>query len=150
MHQLVEYVLGLALATAGLQSPTPAVPAVVASVIIVNAAITKAPLAAFRIVGRRLHRVIDLAVIAFELLAAVQPVFSVESSTRLIIASIALVHAFVWWQSSYVEKLKKAAAAVDPSTLDGDRSHQIGRTAGRLVGSGMRVARNAKDRRTRR
>lgn len=150
MHQVVEYVLGLALATAGLQSPTPAVPAVVASVIIINAAITKAPLAAFRIVGRRLHRVVDIGVIGFEFLAAVQPAFSVESSTRMIIGAIAFVHAFVWWQSSYMEKLKKTAAAVDPATLKGDRSHQIGRTAGRLVGSGMKVARNVKDRRARR
>lgn len=150
MHQVVEYVLGLALAAAGLQSPTPIVPAVVASAIIINAAITKAPLAAFRLIGRRLHRVVDVGVIAFEFLAAVQPVFSVESSTRLIIIAIALVHAFVWWQSSFMEKIKKSTPIADPATLEGDRSHQIGRTAGRLVGTGMRAARNAKDRRSHR
>src|SRR6478752_7020545 len=84
LHQLAEYILGLALVVVGVQSPTPAVPCVVAAVIIINAAITKAPFAAFHLIGRRTHRVADVAVIGFEVVAAVQPVFSVEATTRMI------------------------------------------------------------------
>ncbi len=102
LHQLAEYILGLALVAVGVQSPTPAVPAVVAAVIIIHAAITKAPLAAFRLIDRRTHRVIDVGVIAFEVVAAIQPWFSIEGSTRLIMLAIDAAHAFIWFQSSYI------------------------------------------------
>ncbi len=160
LHQLAEYILGLALVAVGVQSPTPAVPAVVAAVIIIHAAITKAPLAAFRLIDRRLHRVIDVGVIAFEVVAAVQPVFAVDPSTRVIMLAIAAAHAFIWWQSSYIEKVKRKAMA--PTAAAGTsaagatptaepaaagRSADFGRTAGRLVGNGVRVVRQAKAKR---
>ena len=44
-------------------------------------------------IDRRLHRVIDVGVIAFEVLVAVQPRFSIEGSTRMIMLAIAAVHA---------------------------------------------------------
>ncbi len=154
LHQLAEYILGLALVAVGVQSPTPAVPAVGAAVIIIHAAITKAPLAAFRLIDRRTHRVIDIGVIAFEVVAAVQPWFSVDIATRMIMLAIAAAHAFIWWQSSFIEKVKRKALAPDPATATTDasgaqvstpvgRSADFGRTAGRVVGSGMRIARNA-------
>jgi hypothetical protein len=136
MHQLVEYVLGAVLVASGLQSPTPAVPAVVGGVVMLHAALTSGPLAAFRVVGRQVHRVVDVGVIALELVAAVQPWIAVEGGTRVIVGGIAAVHAFVWWQSSYATKPPRSAAraAVDP---DADRSTEIGRTAGRAVGQGV-------------
>jgi uncharacterized membrane protein YhaH (DUF805 family) len=149
LHQLAEYILGIALVAVGIQSPTPAVPAVVAAVIIVHAAITKAPLAAFRVIDRRLHRVIDVGVLAFEVLAAIQPIFSIEGTTRLIMLMIAGVHAFIWWQSSYTERVRrpKVAAAAPTTETTAGRSGDIGRSAGRLVGNGVRVVREAKAKR---
>ena len=81
MHQVVEYILGGAMIAAGLQSPTPLVPSVVGGVIMLNAAITSGPLSAFRVLDRRVHRVIDIVVIAFEMIAAVP-----ASSTSVAIA----------------------------------------------------------------
>jgi hypothetical protein len=147
MHQLVEYILGAALVASGLQSLTPAAPAVVGGVIILHAAMTKGPLCAFRVIGRRLHRVIDIGVIAFELLVALQPWVSVDSSARTIIGAIAMVHAFVWWQSSFLERVKRQARAAAANPVEGDRSHEIGRTAGRLVGGGVKMAKRAKAKR---
>src|SRR4051794_11759208 len=166
LHQMAEYILGLALVTVGVQSPTPLMPCIVAMVIILHAAITKAPLAAFRVIDRRLHRVIDVGVIAFEVLAAIQPFVSVEGTTRMMMLAIALVHAFIWWQSSYIEKVKRKALAPDPvaassagpsgtpaspsaapAPAPAGRSADIGRSAGRLVGHGVRAVRDAKAKR---
>ena len=161
LHQLAEYLLGLALVTVGVQSPTPLMPCLVAAVIIIHAAITKAPLAAFRLIGRRLHRTIDVGVLIFEVVAAVQPWVSIEGTTRMIMLAIAFVHAFIWWQSSYLEKVKRKALAPDPAAATSSastgtpttaaaptgRSADIGRTAGRIVGSGVNAVRQAKAKR---
>ncbi|MCU1501647.1 MAG: hypothetical protein JWM12_1001 [Ilumatobacteraceae bacterium] len=146
MHQIVEYILGAALAAVGLQSPTPLMPALAGIAVIMHAAITKAPFSAFRVIGRKLHRVVDIGVIAFEVLAAVQPFVDVESATRGIMIAIAIVHLFVWWQTSYKERVKQPKA--ERVTLDATgRSGDIGRTAGRLVGSGVNIARKARAKR---
>jgi hypothetical protein len=132
MHQLVEYVLGGVLVASGLQSPTPLVPSVMGGVVMLHAAVTRGSLSAFRLIGRRTHRVGDMVVIGLQLVAAGQPWISVEASTRLIMATIALVHAFVWWQTSYVERVRLPKS--------GDRSTELGRSAGRLVGRGVNTA----------
>ena len=94
-------------------------PCVSAAVIIIHAAITKAPLAAFRVSNRTVHRVVDVGVIAFEVVAAVQPFVSVEATTRMIMLAIAFVHAFIWWQTSFATKPpkqpKQAAAPAAPA-----------------------------------
>ena len=160
LHQLAEYILGLALVAVGVQSPTPMVPCLVAVVIIVNAAVTKAPFAAFHLIGRRLHRTIDLGVIALQIVAAVQPWLSIEGSTRMIMLALALVHGFIWWQSSYVEKVRRRKVASDPAATPAGatapaapaptgRSADFGRTAGRIVGSGVNTVRQMKARRER-
>ncbi|MFT3851465.1 MAG: hypothetical protein QM733_01780 [Ilumatobacteraceae bacterium] len=166
LHQFAEYLLGLALVAVGVQSPTPLVPCVVAGVIIVHAAVTKAPLAAFQVIDRRLHRVIDVGIIAFEVVAALQPWVSIEGSTRMIMLAIAFVHTFIWWQSSFIEKVKRKALAPDPAAVTSEttapatpgatprpaaaptgRSADIGRTAGRIVGSGVNTVRQMKAKR---
>ncbi|MDO8363328.1 MAG: hypothetical protein Q7V88_10570, partial [Actinomycetota bacterium] len=111
MHQLVEYILGGALVASGLQSPTPLVPAVLGGIVLLHSAITRGALAAFRLIDRRLHRVLDPVVIALEVAGAVQPWVSVNNGTRFVIGAIALVHAVVWWGSSFTEKTKAPKGA---------------------------------------
>ena len=96
-----------------------------------------------------------------------QPWFSVEATTRLIMLAIAVVHAFIWWQTSYADRSVKppkpprrrrppatAPAArrrrartgrAEPAATG--RGADIGRTAGRFVGNGVRVARKVKAKR---
>lgn len=136
MHQLVEYILGGALVAVGLQSPTPVVPSVLGGIVMLNAAITVGPVGAFRLIRRRLHRLIDVVVIAAELTAGVQPWINLESGTRVIVVGIALVHVFVWWQTNYAERAK--LLSVSP---EGGRSTEVGRIAGRLVGNGVNAVR---------
>jgi hypothetical protein len=136
MHQVVEYILGGAMIAAGLQSPTPLVPSVVGAVIMLNSAITAGPLSAFRVLDRRVHRVIDVVVIAFELFAAVQPWIDLDTGTRGIVLIIAFVHFFVWWNTNYATRARRAAVSTE-----GGRSSEIGRIAGRVVGNGVNAVR---------
>ena len=54
LHQLAEYILGLALRRpSACRARRRPMPCLVAAVIIIHAAITKAPLAAFRVIDRR-------------------------------------------------------------------------------------------------
>jgi len=152
MHQLVEYILGGALVASGLQSPTPLVPAVLGGVIMMHAAITKGALAAFRVIDRRVHRVLDPFVIGLCVVGALQPWLSVESSTRAIVLGIAVVHLVVFFGSSFTEKTKSPKSAAKPAGGSGaagasapppgaDRSTDMGRTAGRVVGAGVNAVR---------
>jgi hypothetical protein len=136
MHQLVEYILGGALVASGLQSPTPLVPSVLGGIVMVHAAITIGPAGAFRVLRRRSHRVIDVLIIATELLAGVQPWIDLASATRIIVLGIAVVHLFVWWQTSYAERTKSLSVSTE-----GGRSTEVGRIAGRLVGNGVNAVR---------
>ncbi len=161
MHQLVEYILGVALLASGMQSPQPIVPSLLGGIIIMHAAVTRGSLAAFRVIDRRLHRVLDPFIIGLQFFAAVQPWVSVDNGTRAIIAAIAVVHAVVWVGSSYTEKQKvpkvaaegatpstpKSAAAPTTPAAPADRATSLGQSAGRFVGSGVRVVRNAKAKR---
>jgi hypothetical protein len=150
MHQAVEYIMGGGLIASGMQTPTPLVPAVVGSVIVLNTTIVKASaLSAFRVISRRTHRLLDPVVIAFTIAAAVQPWVRVDAATRLMVVAVAVVHAFVFWQSNFEERRSRstavseatpssAAAASDGPTAAEGRSAELGRTAGRLVGTGIR------------
>jgi hypothetical protein len=135
MHQLVEYVLGGALAYSGLMSPTPLVPAICGALIIVNAALTKSALGAFRAYGRNVHRILDIGIICICLVAVGQPWLELDSGTRVVILAITTVHIVVFFGSSFAERKKAPKQPVVAPT--GDRSTDLGRSAGRVVGSGV-------------
>ncbi len=136
MHQVVEYILGGAMIATGLQSPTPLLPSLVGALIMLHSAITIGPVGAFRVITRGVHRVVDVAVIATEVVAGLQPWIHLESGTRIIMVGIALVHLFVWWNSSFATRVKAPAVSAE-----GGRSTEIGRIAGRLVGNGVNAVR---------
>jgi hypothetical protein len=137
MHQLVEYILGIALVASGAQSPTPAVPAVLGGLILLNAALTKGAIGAFRAYSRKVHRLLDPVVILVCLGGAAQPWFTVEATSRAVIAAISVVHLVVFLGSSFHERPPRGARA----KASGDRSTELGKSAGRMVGSGVKTAR---------
>ncbi len=160
MHQLVEYILGGAMAYSGLMSPTPIVPAVCGGLIILNAALTKGAIGAFRAYGRNLHRIFDIVIIMICLASVGQPWFEMDSGTRVVMLSITTVHIVVFFGSSFAERAPKTRKRASPSatqattqattesatqgpivTPSGDRSTDFGRTAGRVVGSGVNALR---------
>lgn len=149
MHQLAEYIIGGALVASGLQSPTPAVPAVVGGLIMFNAAITRGGLAAFQWIHRRVHRYTDLVIMAVIVLAAVQPWISVDTGSRSLLIVFGVMFVVVWLGSSFTEKVKQPKPSAEPAAPKGvDRSTDFGRSAGRMVGAGVKAARAAKAKRS--
>ncbi len=136
-HQLVEYILGGALVASGLQSPTPVVPSVLGGLIVLHAAVTVGPIGAFRVISRSVHRVVDLVLIALQVVGGVQPWIAVEAGARIVVLGIAAAHLFVWWQSNFAERAKRGVAV----SAEGGRSTEVGRIAGRLVGNGVNAVR---------
>ena len=136
LHQLVEYLIGIVLVSASFQTPDPGLPAVLGVLILVNAAIVIGPVGAFRLVTRRLHRQLDLVVIALLVVGAVQPWLTVEGTTRLLLGVIAVVMFSVWFHTDFAERSerKQRRAAAAPAS-----SEELGRRAGRLAGQGVRA-----------
>ena len=154
MHQLVEYLLGGGLVAAGIQSTEPLVPVTVGGLLLLYASCTKSPVAAFRVLSRRVHRVIDPVVVLVEVVAAAQPWLAVDVAGRASIGAVAFVHLVVWWQSTYTERVPRAqrrsalrsgsaprSAGAGGSPAASDRSTDVGRSVGRAVGRGIVAAR---------
>ena len=144
MHQVVEYVLGGVLVAQGLQSPTPAFPAIAGGLIMANAAIARGPLAAFRVVTRTQHRFLDVVVMAAIIVGAAQPWVSIENTSRVVMFVIVGVMAFVWWQSSFAEKVDRHPGR-QKITAEGGRGVEIGRLAGRALGDGVNAAKRLRE-----
>jgi len=127
VHQVAEYVIGIMLVTAGLQTPEPAAPSLLGALIVANAATVKGPLSAFDVIPRRIHRLIDPVIFGLVLLTAALPVFDIDGGTRFVIGAVGVVLAFVWWYSSYDPPVRSSA---------GERLG-AGQIAGRLAGRGV-------------
>ena len=73
LHQAAEYLIGIAVVATAIQDPKPVVPSIVGVLVILNAAIVRGPLGAFKWFGRRVHRWIDLFLMIVILLVVFQP-----------------------------------------------------------------------------
>ena len=129
MHQLAEYVVGFALVATGLQSPEPLVPTLLGALIVLNTACVDAPFGAFRKVGRRMHRVLDIVVLVVVVAGCFVP--SLDSATRLVMVFIAVVFAVVILRTDYTPPVLRSQRH-QPG--DG-RADEIGRQAGRTAGT---------------
>ena len=144
VHQAAEYLIGLALVAQGLQDTEPVVPAVAGVIVFLNAAVARGPLSAFRGIGRRWHRWLDLAVMVAILAAAVQPWIDVTSAGRVVLLVILAPLGFLWFYTDWAERParrdRRAAQA-------GPTSASVGRAAGRAAGTAYSAGRAALRRR---
>ncbi len=138
LHQAAEYLVGVALIAQGLQAGEPWVPGAAGAVIVVNAAIAKGPLAAFALVGRRVHRVLDLVIIVGLAAAALAP--GVEVSMRFVLGAFAVVLGFVARYTRYDSRPSVRTRFTDGAkTAPGDRAEALGRRWGRVAGQGAKA-----------
>ena len=93
ISQTLEYIIGFVLASAAAQSPTPAIPAVFAGLVILNAASVKAPLSAFRLTNGRVHQLLGIGLSIAAMIAAV--VIDLDVSTRAMLVGLAGAEGFV-------------------------------------------------------
>ncbi|MGD9702728.1 MAG: hypothetical protein AB7Q42_04880 [Acidimicrobiia bacterium] len=138
MHQLVEYLLGVALLSQGLQTREPLVPTVLGALVLLNAATVDGPLSAGKAVSRALHRVVDALLVA-AMVAAVVLVDSLTSSVQAMLVGCAVIIAFLIWRSDYRERVQRVPVAAPRG-----RSEEVGRMAGRAVGQGVQAWRRSR------
>ena len=145
IHQVIEYLVGIGLISASIQLPEPTVPSLLGLLIILNAAVAKGAAGAFRLVGRRLHRTLDLVVIGSMVFVAVQPWLSVDATGRLLIGAVAFILCFVWFYTDYAERLTRAERRAEKAARGPRDSTEIGRQAGRYVGGTVNSVKRWKD-----
>lgn len=141
MHQFVEYIIGAVFVSVGFGSSTPAVPAFLGAIVMVNAAIASGPAAAFQLLHRRVHRILDLVVIGLVAVAVVQPWLDVDANARLIIALLGVVLAFVWWNTDFASKGQRRERRRRTPTPDAEA---VGRSAGRSAAETYLAAKRLK------
>lgn len=145
IHQIVEYLVGIGLISASVQLPDPAVPALLGLLIILNASVAKGSAGAFRLVGRRLHRTLDLVVIAVLVFFAVQPWLSIDGTGRLLIGAIAFILCFVWFYTDFAEQRTRAERRAERAARGPRDSHEMGRQAGRVAANAVNTVKRWKD-----
>ncbi|MEJ7800352.1 MAG: hypothetical protein WKF60_07530 [Ilumatobacter sp.] len=136
IHQLSEYLIGMALVAQGLQERDPLVPAIAGMAVIFNVAIVRGPLGAFKWVGRTLHRWLDLLVMVGILVAALQPWFTVPSGGRLIMLVMLVPLGFLWFYTDWAERVSRRERRAERAGVQGDA---VGRSAGRLAGNAFKA-----------
>ncbi|WP_420451225.1 hypothetical protein [Ilumatobacter sp.] len=141
MHQIVEYIIGAVFISTGFGSATPAIPAALGAIVMVNAAIAIGPGGAFRLVHRKVHRVLDVVVIALIAIATFQPVVSIDGNTRILMGLLGFVLCFVWWNTDFATKPERTARRRGRARPD---SEEVGRSAGRTAADGYLAAKRLK------
>ena len=133
LHQLVEYIVGLALIAQGMQEPEPLIPAGAGVLILVNAAAVRGPMGAFKFIGRKMHRWLDLLVAAALVVAALQPWLAIEFTGRAVLLAVLLPLGFLWFYTDWEERAGRRQRRGQRSTAS--RGDDLGRTPGRLAGN---------------
>jgi len=137
LHQAAEYLVGVSLIAQGLQAAEPWVPGLAGGLIVVNTAVVRGPLSAFSLVGRRVHRVLDVVLIAGLVVGAFLP--GVDTSMRFVLAAFAVVLGFVARYTRYETRQERRGRASNLADTPGDRAEEVGRRAGRLAGEGVKA-----------
>ena len=141
MHQIVEYIIGAVFLSVGFGSGEPLVPLILGSLVIANSAIAIGPGGAFRLVHRRVHRLLDLVVIATIAVATFQPVISIDLNTRILVGMLGFVLLFVWWNTDFATKDERKARRGSRARPD---SEQVGKVVGRSAGESYKAAKRLK------
>ena len=136
IHQLSEYLIGVALIAQGLQEKDPLVPAIAGVAVMLNVAIVRGPLGAFKWIGRRVHRWLDLVVMIAILVAAVQPWVEVPPGGRLIMIVMLVPLGFLWFYTDWAERRSRKERRVERASI---KSEDVGRSAGRMAGNAFKA-----------
>lgn len=91
--QLIEYILGLGTGAATVNAIRPLGLALVAIMIVANAAIMKAPLAAFRVTNARAHQLLGIVIALLSIVIAVT--IPMDVSSQLIVIAVAVAQGFL-------------------------------------------------------
>lgn len=97
----MEYLLGITAIATGAQTPKPVFPCIAGALMMLNAGSTHGPLGAFRLVPRKIHRIVDWVLVVAMLVGAAAGGSAIDSTGRSVLIGFAIVLAFVSWRTSY-------------------------------------------------
>jgi hypothetical protein len=140
LHQVCEYVVAGFLASAATQSSQPVPLALLALLVLVNAATVQGPISAFQFVSRSIHRVFDIAIIATMLATAV--LTDLNASARITVIGLTALLAMIVIGTNYAKSEPRVRTRSRTATSP-DRSEEFAKNAGRAAG---RIGRAIKDR----
>lgn len=131
LHQVAEYIIGLAAIATGFQSARPLMPTLMGGLILLNAAVADGPLSAFQWVKRRWHRIADWVVLLMMIVMTVLP--GADLSARVVQVALVVVFAVVILGTNYTEVVKKREQRASEAGLAVDMGRQAGRLTGTLA-----------------
>jgi len=153
IHQALEYLCGLLIVSQAIHASSVTLPVIAGAVLILLGATADGPLAAFRLVARGLHRVLDI--VAIVLLAGALALFGRDgdgAEVGLVAGAIVVLVALLF-RTNYAPKpvkVKTRKPAPGASADDGGLSEEVGRKAGRAVAAGVKYVKAAKAKRDQR
>jgi hypothetical protein len=102
LHQIVEYVIGIGMLFLAGQSSDPMWPAVLGAAILVNAAMSDGAMSAYRVIPRRVHKVVDWVVIVLAIAASIFA--DHDAQARVSLLGVGLILAVIALGTNYVGK----------------------------------------------
>jgi hypothetical protein len=101
LHQLGEYMIAAVLIASSWYSPEPIVQAVLGSLIMINAAVADGAAGAFHLIGRTVHKWIDVAIMVLLLVAALQGWFDVNTTGRIALPLMSASLFMLWLHTDF-------------------------------------------------
>ena len=138
IHQVAEYLIGLGLIAQAVQGSKSLLPIVFGAAVLLSAALTDGPLAGWKTVSRPAHKVVDIVLAIVALLLAVLPWSGADASGRAVLLIAAALLGMLILRTSYAPKPVRA-----PRNR-GDLAEDVGRSAGRMVGKGLKAYRDGR------
>ncbi|MEO8362815.1 MAG: hypothetical protein ABI570_00330 [Ilumatobacteraceae bacterium] len=102
LHQLVEYAIAILLIVMSAQMSEPLVPVLFGVALLVNSALSDGTMSAYRLWTRRVHRLIDWAIIVGSLAAAV--LLDLGATGRLALVALGLVLAVISFGTNFAKR----------------------------------------------
>ncbi len=90
VHQIIEYVVGIALGLMATHSHHPVVLGAMAVVVVINASCVRGPLSAFRRVSPRVHTIVDVCIVVMGLSFTVVGGLDVAGRTAMLATAVAV------------------------------------------------------------
>jgi len=135
IHQVAEYAIGLGLIAQAAQGPKAVLPVAFGGVVVLSTALADGPAAGWKAVSRPVHRTVDIVLALAALLLAVLPWSRADLSSRATLFLAAALLGVLIACTNYAPK------PVRPPRARGDVAEDIGRSAGRMVGKGLKAYR---------
>ena len=138
IHQMAEYLIGLGLIAQVVQGSKSLLPIVFGAAVLLSAALTDGPLAGWKTVSRPAHTVVDIVLATIALLLAVLPWSGADASGSAVLLIAAALLGMLILRTSYAPKPVRAPRP------RGDLAEDVGRSAGRIVGRGLKAYRDGR------